>query len=332
MCAPAIWYSGFGGAWGALAKNRATLVSVFLILTVVGGLVSTFTVASAFYIVYKGFPTFVPSDPADVITAYEALAAAHSTQASNVSIGTTVNGHEIECFTFGNGSGKVLIVSTLHGWEIQSATAYLKAFTWMFSDSAGQDCLNRTTYKIVPIANYDEYGIKRQNKNGVDLNRNFVYDWASGVSTDPRYYHGTSAASEPETQAVRSLLASFLPNLFIDTHNGGANPLYTHGEIRRLSDMNSTHTAEFYSWIDAYKANSTTKSQDIMANTTTSGGGFAAEDAYQNYNATSCIIETYDGEESQSIIPDSYVGRTACLLLSASAVFGVSPYFSINFP
>ncbi len=44
------------------------------------------------------------------------------------------------------------------------------------------------------------------NKRGVDLNRNFEYQWglSSGSSSDPclETYRGTSAGSEPEVKAI----------------------------------------------------------------------------------------------------------------------------------
>ena len=51
---------------------------------------------------------------------------------------------------------------------------------------------------------------------GVDLNRNFDSKWGEiegGSSGDPadEIYPGTSAFSEPETQAVRDYVTSLLP-------------------------------------------------------------------------------------------------------------------------
>ena len=54
---------------------------------------------------------------------------------------------------------------------------------------------------------------------GVDLNRNFAFGWASCpgcLTTDPcgcgQTYHGVSAASEPETQAIQDYLRSIYPD------------------------------------------------------------------------------------------------------------------------
>ena len=47
----------------------------------------------------------------------------------------------------------------------------------------------------------------RQNARGVDLNRNFPFRWAGGGRPFDTYFPGSSAASEPETRALRRLAA-----------------------------------------------------------------------------------------------------------------------------
>jgi hypothetical protein len=90
---------------------------------------------------------------------------------------------------------------------------------------------NVDTY-VVPVLNPDGYattfsGNRLQRKNmhpncNVDLNRNYETGWGMGVSTDCSAddYPGTSAFSEPEAQAIKSLAES-LTNLhwYIDYHS-----------------------------------------------------------------------------------------------------------------
>jgi murein peptide amidase A len=56
----------------------------------------------------------------------------------------------------------------------------------------------------------------RQDARGVDLNRNFPWDWRPG----PRgtYYPGPRAASEPETRALTKLVRRVRPDLAIYYH------------------------------------------------------------------------------------------------------------------
>ncbi len=56
----------------------------------------------------------------------------------------------------------------------------------------------------------------RQNGHGVDLNRNFPYQWRR--ISDPTYYSGSHPRSEPETRAVMRLIARLHPAVTIWYH------------------------------------------------------------------------------------------------------------------
>ncbi len=76
-------------------------------------------------------------------------------------------------------------------------------------------CLNPDGYIYNQTTNPDGGGFWRKNRRqngdgsyGVDLNRNYGYEWASGNgssgNTNSQTYHGPEAFSEPETQAIRA--------------------------------------------------------------------------------------------------------------------------------
>jgi protein MpaA len=70
---------------------------------------------------------------------------------------------------------------------------------------------------LVRTANPDGVAARtRQDARGVDLNRNFPWDWRPG----PRgtYYPGPRAASEPETRALMRLVRRVRPDLAIYYH------------------------------------------------------------------------------------------------------------------
>jgi len=58
----------------------------------------------------------------------------------------------------------------------------------------------------------------RKNARGVDLNRNFSYDWSGVEPPSSGYYAGPEPFSEPETRAVRRLVRRIRPDVSIWYH------------------------------------------------------------------------------------------------------------------
>ncbi|CAI4229917.1 unnamed protein product [Auanema sp. JU1783] len=126
------------------------------------------------------------------------------------------------------------------------------------NDPAIQKILDVTNFYILPVMNPDGYEYSRTKnrmwrKNrrpasckkqhfhtvccaGVDLNRNFDWFWSSsGSSSDPCHetYHGPSAFSEPESQAVRDFLVATPPKAFISLHSYSQMWLVPYGHRKR---------------------------------------------------------------------------------------------------
>lgn len=118
------------------------------------------------------------------------------------------------------------------------------------TDTEIQYLVNNTELFFVPCINPDGYihneandpsgfGMHRKNKApvgtsnpGVDLNRNYSYGWnTTGVSADPNddTYPGTSAFSEPETQAMKWLVENYGFKTAMNSHTYGELLLFPVG-------------------------------------------------------------------------------------------------------
>ncbi|XP_055527180.1 carboxypeptidase B-like [Wyeomyia smithii] len=92
------------------------------------------------------------------------------------------------------------------------------------------EILEVVNFLVIPLVNPDGYvyshetdrnWIKTRSSNGdncygVDLNRNFGYEWGTiGGSSDPcaDNFHGSAAFSEPESQALRDTISRYSENL-----------------------------------------------------------------------------------------------------------------------
>ena len=72
---------------------------------------------------------------------------------------------------------------------------------------------------IVPALNPDGVAAqRRQNAHGVDLNRNFPWNWQRLGSPGYRYYSGPRALSEPESRLVFHLILGLRPAVSIWFH------------------------------------------------------------------------------------------------------------------
>jgi len=127
-------------------------------------------------------------------------------------IGRSVQGRPIDAIERGRRGGTVvLVIGVIHGDE-PAGTAVV-------------DLLERRQLPtdidlwLVPSMNPDGEAAKRRtNAHLVDLNRNFPRRWAPLDRPGEPEYAGTSAASEPETRAVVSLISLLRPAIVIWYH------------------------------------------------------------------------------------------------------------------
>jgi protein MpaA len=122
-----------------------------------------------------------------------------------------VQGRPIVAWTFGpdRAGRKILVVGCIHGNEC-AGLRILSALRHARVHKGVQ-------LWLVPEANPDGTAADtRQNAHGVDLNRNFPYRWKP--ISDPTYYSGPLAVSEPETRAVIRLARRIRPAVTIWYH------------------------------------------------------------------------------------------------------------------
>lgn len=129
-------------------------------------------------------------------------------------------------------------------WATHEAMLYLteNLVTRYDTDAFVAHLVDHAEIWLVPVANPDGFDYSweverfwRKNRRlnfitpddvyiyGVDLNRNYDYNWGPGFggssgNMGAETYRGPSAASEPETQAIQSLLASELPTIAVSFH------------------------------------------------------------------------------------------------------------------
>jgi protein MpaA len=124
-------------------------------------------------------------------------------------VGRSVRGRAIKAYHLGEtGKTKVLLISSMHGDE--QAT---RQILWSLKDGRP---IHGIDLWVVPTYNPD--GIARgtrKNAHGVDLNRNFPYQWRD---LDGVYESGPRPKSEPETRAMMRFLRNVKPKWILSFH------------------------------------------------------------------------------------------------------------------
>jgi protein MpaA len=139
------------------------------------------------------------------------VAASASASVRRVVLGRSVQGRAITAQVLGRDSAprKILLVGCIHGNEC-AGRAIVSAIARSRVPSGVQ-------LWLVPEMNPDGTAADtRQNAHGVDLNRNFPYQWRPVPG--PTYYSGPRSASEPETRIAIRLIRRIKPAVTIWYH------------------------------------------------------------------------------------------------------------------
>ena len=132
-------------------------------------------------------------------------------------LGRSVRGRPITAWHMDNLAEKrqgptVVLIATMHGNE--GATQQI-----LQSLRDGR-AINGVDLWLVPVYNPDGLAAgHRRNAHGVDLNRNYPYEWAD---LDGNYESGPRPGSEPETRAMMRFLSDVRPDYVLSFHQ----PLY----------------------------------------------------------------------------------------------------------
>jgi protein MpaA len=135
-------------------------------------------------------------------------------------IGKSAGGHDIvgKLLSEKSGAKKALLIGGVHGNETEGVR-FMEEFTREFAIDKSISPLPCQIY-LIPVFNPDGFlSFKRGNVNGVDLNRNMpTKDW-SGEFSEPKYFPGTRACSEPETSIMMKVIREFNPDFIISFHS-----------------------------------------------------------------------------------------------------------------
>ncbi len=193
-------------------------------------------------------------------------------------IGHSVEGRDIESYTYGNGATHLAFIGGVHGgYEWNSV---LLAYRFIDFLEENPDALpDNLTVTVIPSANPDgvyrvvgksgRFAVTdvatdqqtlasgRFNANEVDLNRNFDCKWKPESTWKTKVVSAGSAPfSEPETKALRDFVSEYHPDAVIFWHSQ-ANAVYA-SECREgilpktLAIMNAYSEASGYSAVKSF--------------------------------------------------------------------------------
>jgi hypothetical protein len=144
------------------------------------------------------------------------------------SIGTSVAGRPIEVYVFGSGPKNRLIVAGIHGgseWNTVALSELLIAYVRDHPDVVPQDITLHIVLSLNPDGLTRAHGPEgRVNEHGVDLNRNWPFNWQADWDRSGCWQSGSSTGgmyggSEPETQALMAYIQATTPDALISYHS-----------------------------------------------------------------------------------------------------------------
>jgi len=194
-------------------------------------------------------------------------------------IGKSVEGRDIESYTFGNGETNLVFVGGIHGGYEWNSTYLAYRFIDFLKENSDFVPSNMKV-TVIPTANPDGLfkitgkvgrftvddapdtttsGAGRFNANDVDLNRNFDCKWKPESTWQNKVVSaGTSAFSEPEAQAIKNFVEDKKPKAFVFWHSK-ANAVYasecTEGILPETLDIMKAYSlSSGYTAVESFDA------------------------------------------------------------------------------
>jgi murein tripeptide amidase MpaA len=263
-------------------------------------------------------PFFSKVQELDAITAYlHELEQASGGRASLRVIGKSIEQRDLLALRIssappGAERPSVVVIGTHHAREWASpmvAMGVVDALVRRYDDDPRvRRVVDGLEIFVIPVANPDGYvatfnGMRLQRKNmdprcNVDLNRNYDAAFGTGVGGDclSDTYPGPAAFSEPETRAVRDLVASLAhPRLLIDYHSTAAVVMipfaYTQSPPPQL-DENKTLCQLYSSSLRAVRG---TNYPAVPGYTIAHGAGGGAFDWFRTRYGHTIVVELGGG-------------------------------------
>jgi hypothetical protein len=169
-------------------------------------------------------------DPETVEASLRALAETYPDIVRLLDVGDSVEGRDLWAVVLTDQPDRrevdepsVRVLGTHHGdeWssmEVPLALAWRLAEDYVDGDPGVVDLLDDNELWILPVVNPDGVvAFERRNSNGIDLNRNYAYEW---LATS---WSGPTPFSEPEARAVRALSVARSFHHSISMHSGATN-------------------------------------------------------------------------------------------------------------
>jgi hypothetical protein len=232
-----------------------------------------FGIFLALYLAFRT-PAVVPTP---VVTEVEKSKIVHTV------IGRSVEGRDIDAYTYGFGPKHLVVVGGIHGgyeWNSIVLAYRLKDYFDVNIESIPEN----VTLTIVPSANPDglykvtgkegrptsadipegkDTSIGRFNANKVDLNRNFDCKWqATSTWRSAKVSAGTEPFSEPETWAIKDFVEKNKPTSFVFLHSQSGAVYASQCEDgilpETLNIMNTYAKASGYKAVPVFEAYQTT--------------------------------------------------------------------------